>query len=144
MATAVEPVRQAVEVPLPPEEAFDLFTSGIGEWWPYRTHFNRGLVESLIFETRLGGELKEVCSDGVIATYGEVVGWDPPRRVVIKWMVAQHRVPPTELEVNFNPTASGTRVELEHRGFLEQSQRDSYAGGWPGVLRLFVEHATRV
>jgi uncharacterized protein YndB with AHSA1/START domain len=142
MATVIEPVRQSVEVPLSPEDAFDLFTSGIGAWWPYKTHFSRGPVESLIFEPRLGGELKEVCADGVIATYGEVVGWDPPHRVVIKWMVALHRVPPTEVEVSFRPTVAGTRVELEHRGFLEQSYRDSYAGGWPGVLRLFVERAT--
>ena len=142
MATAIEPVRQSVEVPLSLDDAFDLFTSGIGEWWPYKTHFSRGPVESLIFETRLGGELKEVCTDGEIATYGEVVGWDPPRRVVIKWMVAQYGLPPSEVEVRFSPTAAGTRVELEHRGFREQSSRDSYAGGWPDVLRLFVEHAS--
>jgi len=143
MAMLIEPVRQSVEVPLPPEDAFDLFTSGISEWWPYKTHFSRGQVESLIFEGRLGGELKEVCADGVIATYGEVVGWDPPRRVVIKWMVAPHRVPPSEVEVRFCATAAGTRVELEHRGFVDQSYRDSYARGWPGVLRLYVEHASR-
>ncbi len=83
MATVIEPVLQSVEVPLPPDEAFDLFTSGICVWWPYKTHYSRGSVESLIFETRLGGELKEVCADGVIAAYGKVVGWDPPHRLVI-------------------------------------------------------------
>ena len=49
MAAAIVPVRQSVEVPLPPDDAFDLFTAGIGEWWPYKTHFSRGPVESLIF-----------------------------------------------------------------------------------------------
>jgi uncharacterized protein YndB with AHSA1/START domain len=141
MATAVQPVRLSVEVPLPPAEAFDLFTAGISEWWPYKTHFNRGPVDSLIFETRVGGELKEVCADGVVATYAKVVGWDPPRRVVIKWMVSPHLVPPTEVDVRFSATESGTRVELEHRGFAEQARRDSYAGGWPGVLAEFAAAA---
>jgi uncharacterized protein YndB with AHSA1/START domain len=139
MSTAVQPVRLSVEVPLAADEAFELFTAGIAEWWPYKTHFSRGPVETLVFETRLGGALKEVCSDGVVAQYGEVIGWEPPRRVVIKWMVAPHRVPPTEVEIRFTPTISGTRLELEHRGFAEESQRDSYGGGWPGVLRLFAE-----
>lgn len=147
MPTAIEPVRQSVEVPLAPGEAFELFTAGIAEWWPYKTHFSRGPVDSLIFETRLGGELKEVCSDGVVATYGEVVGWDPPRRVVIKWMVSPHQGGPTEVDVRFTPTASGCRLDLEHRGFEVdgdengRKRRDSYAGGWPGVLRLFAARA---
>jgi hypothetical protein len=41
MATAIEPVRQAVEVELELGEAFELFTTGIAEWWPYKTHFSR-------------------------------------------------------------------------------------------------------
>lgn len=147
MAIVVQPVRQSVVVDLEPNAAFELFTSGIAEWWPYRTHFSRGPVETLIFEPRLGGELKEVCSDGVIETYGRVLLWDPPHRVVIKWMVAAQRNPPTEVDVRFVPVAAGTRVELEHRGFEAygdergQKTRDSYNGGWPGVLELFAARA---
>jgi uncharacterized protein YndB with AHSA1/START domain len=146
----IQPVRQSVEVALTPGEAFDLFTNRIAEWWPYKTLFSRGPVETLIFEGKRGGKLQEVCSDGVIATYGEVLVWEPPRRVVIKWMVSPHLGPPTEVEVCFTPTEAGCRLDLEHRGFdgygeeLGRKQRDSYANGWPGVLRLFAEHATRV
>lgn len=147
MAAVIQPVRQSVEVELDPAEAFDLFTTGIAEWWPYKTHFSRGPVDTLIFEPRLGGELKEVCSDGVIATYGLVVAWDPPQRVAIKWMVAPERNPPTEVEVRFVAVPAGTRVELEHRGFEAYGDergpevRNSYAGGWPGVLGRFAAHA---
>lgn len=148
MALAIEPVRQWVEVELDPVEAFELFTTGIAEWWPYKTHFSRGPVETLIFEARLGGELKEVCSDSVVETYGRVLLWDPPRRVVIKWMVAAHRNPPTEVDVRFVPVEAGTRVELEHRGFEAYGDergpqaRDGYAYGWPGVLQKFADRAT--
>lgn len=138
----------SIEVALEPRAAFELFTSGIGEWWPYKTHFNRGNVESLIFESRLGGELKEVCADGVVETYGKVLAWEPPERVVIKWMVALWRGPATEVEVRFSPTLKGTRLDLEHRGFEAYGEgpgtglRDGYRNGWPGVLRLFAEHAS--
>ena len=149
MVLGIEPVRQSVEVELDPREAFELFTTGIAEWWPYKTHFSRGPVETLIFEPRLGGELKEVCSDGYIETYGRVLLWDPPRRLVINWMVAADRNPPTEVDVRFIPTAVGTRVELEHRGFdaygaeRGPQARDSYANGWPGVLQKLAQAARR-
>ena len=145
---AIAPVRESVEVALAPAEAFELFTVRIAEWWPYKTHFSRGLVETLVFEGHAGGRLREVGADGVVVTYGEVVAWDPPNRVVIKWMVAPELGPPTEVEVRFMPTARGCRLDLEHRGFEAygddegRHQRDSYAGGWPGVLRLFAEHAS--
>jgi len=144
----IEPVRQSVEVELPPSEAFDLFTTRISEWWPYKTHFSRGPVESLVFEGRLGGKLSEVCSDGAVVTYGEVVAWEPPHRVVIKWFVRPDLGPPTEVEVRFTPSVVGCRLDLEHRGFegygdeVGRRQRDSYSGGWSGVLRLFAEYAS--
>ena len=35
-------VHQAVHVPLPPPEAFRLFTEGIGEWWPLEEGYSYG------------------------------------------------------------------------------------------------------
>jgi uncharacterized protein YndB with AHSA1/START domain len=151
MAADIEPVRQSVDVPLSPHDAFELFTTGIAQWWPYKDHFSRGPVETLIFEGRLGGELKEVCSDGVVEIYGKVLVWEPPRRVAIKWMVGHARgYLPTEVEVRFTATESGCRVDLEHRGFeaygpdLGPKHRDSYDSGWPGVLGLFSAYAVRL
>lgn len=147
MAAVIQPVRQAVDVDLDPAEAFELFTTGIAEWWPHKTHFSRGPVETLIFEPKLGGALKEVCADGVVETYGRVLVWDPPRRVVIKWMVALHRNPATEVDVRFVPMSAGTRVELEHRGWEAYGDergakaRGDYDHGWPGVLRRYAERA---
>lgn len=146
-ALVIPPVRQSVDVPLEPADAFELFTTGISDWWPYKTHFTRGPVASLEFEGRLGGELKEVCTDGEVVPYGKVLVWEPPRRVVISWIVAPELGPPTEVEVLFTPTESGCRLDLEHRGFEVygetngRRQRDSYTGGWPGVLKLFADQA---
>jgi hypothetical protein len=145
----IPPVRASVVVPLDQARAFELFTSGIGEWWPYRTHFSRGPVESLIFEARVGGELKEVCTDGVVVTYARVLVWEPPARVVISWFVQPSLGEPSEVEVTFSPTEGGTRVDLEHRGFeaygevTGNEQRNSYSRGWPGVMALFAARASK-
>lgn len=146
--TSIPPVRQSVEVPLEPAAAFELFTTGIARWWPIRTHFSRGPVETLIFDGREGGDLKEVCTDGVVVTYGRVLVWQPPSRVVISWFVSPELGAPTEVEVRFTATEAGCRVDLEHRGFEAhgeargRKERDSYAGGWPGVLALFGQRAS--
>jgi hypothetical protein len=44
-----------------------------------------------------------------------------------------------EVEVRFTPAGSGTRVELEHRGWEKAGDRamwlhERYAEGWPSVL----------
>ena len=146
--TSIPPVQQSVEVPLEPAAAFELFTTGIARWWPIETHFSRGPVQTLIFEGRDGGDLKEVCTDGVVVTYGRVLAWEPPSRVVISWFVAPELGPPTEVEVRFTATEAGCRVDLEHRAFeghgeaRGRKERDSYANGWPGVLELFARRAS--
>ena len=35
-------VRETARVPLTPAAAFDLFTEGIGEWWPLREGYSYG------------------------------------------------------------------------------------------------------
>lgn len=145
MASGVDPVRQSVEVPLDPRDAFELFTSGIAQWWPFETHRARGPVETVVLEGRHGGQLREVCSDGAVAIWGHVAVWEPPSRLVISWTM--HLSPPTEVEVRFTPTPEGCRVDLEHRGFgvygdeEGTARRVSYEGGWPTVLRRFAEAA---
>ena len=69
----VEPVRKRVRVDRTAEEAFRLFTENIDRWWPVDL-FSRAAdeqygdgvkVERVVFETRAGGRLFEVTSEGV-------------------------------------------------------------------------------
>jgi len=136
-STTTDAIRKAVTVATPIEEAFRLFTEGIGSWWPVRTHsMGAERTETAVFEPALGGRIYERQADGTEVEWGTVQTWEPPRRVVFSWGLND-----SEIEVRFAPDGTRTRVELEHRGWdrLEDEQgRDSYDQGWDVVLADYV------
>jgi uncharacterized protein YndB with AHSA1/START domain len=139
-------VRKSVVVGLPPEQAFELFTERKTEWWPYETHAASGEKPAeVIYEPRVGGRVYDRLNDGRENQWGTVLAWEPPHRVAIEWNVNPAN-PTTELEVRFTPEGSGTRVDLEHRGwerYGESAQESfgSYNTGWDFVLGRYVERA---
>ena len=146
-------IRRSVRVSRPVDEAFALFTDGIATWWPLGTHSigsgRDGVsAETAVLEGREGGRLYERMSDGAEASWGTILAWEPPHRVVISWHVNPARVAPTEVEVRFVPDGDGTRVELEHRGWERlgaeaDEARSGYASdsGWDAVLAEFASAA---
>ena len=140
-------VRKSVTVAVPPELAFELFTDGIGDWWPFGTHsINGDAVETAVFEPRAGGRVYERTGDGREAHWATVLAFDPPRRFVLEWKVNPNAVAPTEVEVRFQPEGGGTRVDLEHRGWERlgeqaEASRSSYDTGWDFVLGEYVAGA---
>ncbi|HEV8564139.1 MAG TPA: SRPBCC domain-containing protein [Actinomycetota bacterium] len=149
----IDPIRASIAVHRAPEDAFRVFTRTMGTWWPVadysmaRDRQEEGIkVESVVFEEREGGRVYEVMSDGTEGTWGTVLAWDPPRRLVLGWKPNLTDNPPTELEITFSPDGDGTRVELEHRGWerlgaLAEQAREGYGRGWTGVLGLFAQAA---
>jgi uncharacterized protein YndB with AHSA1/START domain len=136
-----EAIRKTVLVDFTPEEAFELFTSRIGSWWPVRTHSYGGdAVNEVVLEPHVGGRLYEVTGTGE-QDWGRVLEWEPPHRVVLDWQIGDARG--TEVEVRFSPEGPGARVELEHRGFGSDDPRDRYRSGWDTVLAAYVESAGR-
>jgi uncharacterized protein YndB with AHSA1/START domain len=151
----IEPVIKVVEVVLPIEKAFQLFTEGMAEWWPLHTHSiaadtfeGQTTAETVVFEPGEGGRIYEVMSDGTDRQWGTVLEWEPPSRVVFSWKPNLSEGPSSEVEVRFETSADGTRVELEHRGWerfgeLASKRREAYETGWPGVLELFRNAAAK-
>ena len=85
-------------------------------------------------------------SDGTEGTWGTVLVWEPPSRVVLAWKPNTNDNPPTELEVRFTPDGGGTLVKLEHRGWerlgaIAERARADYGQGWVGVLSRFATAA---
>jgi uncharacterized protein YndB with AHSA1/START domain len=141
----IEPVRCDVTVPADVGEAFRLFTDEMAAWWPLETHSMASdrddgtAVRDLVFEGREGGRLYEVADDGTEGTWGRVVTWEPPRRLVLAWKPNLRAEPETEVEITFTPVDGGTRVDLEHRGWERLGPRgpvaaEGYRRGWPYIL----------
>jgi uncharacterized protein YndB with AHSA1/START domain len=137
------PIVLSVRVGLTVDEAFKLFTDGIGTWWPLEKHSvgaqENLAIETVVIEAEVGGRVYEVWPEGDERDWGEVVVWAPPSRVVLSWHPGRPAGPTTEVEVSFVADGDDTVVTLEHRGWERlgtrgPESRADYRSGWPGVL----------
>lgn len=142
----IAPVKKTVTVTRAVDEAFKLFTDGIGTWWPFHQGHSIGeeRVTTAVFEPKVGGRVFEVWDDGSEHYWAEVLVYEPPHRFVLAWKPNPDRPAPTELEVRFTEAGSGTRLDLEHRGWdrlgeAGATQRANYDGGWPLTLQRYAE-----
>jgi uncharacterized protein YndB with AHSA1/START domain len=152
--------RVGVLVAVPPEEAFRVFTEEIDLWWKRGPRFRFGGRSPgvLHFEPGPGGRLFEAFGEGADARIheaGRIQLWEPPSRLVFHWRNANFApAEATEVEVRFEPTASGTYVTVEHRGWaglrpnhparhgLEGADYSRFLGLWWGELMAALrEHA---
>jgi uncharacterized protein YndB with AHSA1/START domain len=152
-----EPLRYAVTVPLPADQAFALFTEGYNSWWPGH-HIGTAEMAEAVLEPQAGGRYYERGVDGSECEWGKVLACDPPRRIVVAWQVTDdgdtwaydpdlsHA---SEFEVTFREQPDGqTRVELEHRNIGRHGRGAAgiyrgvgHAGGWPGALDNYAKLA---
>lgn len=144
----IEPIRKSITVPRSPEEAFKIWTEGIGGWWPAAQGHSIGeeRVVDVVFESKLDGRVYEVWDDGAEHDWARVIVFEPPHRFVMSWQPNPGRPAPTEVEVRFTADGAGTRVDLEHRawerlGDEATESRASYDGGWPSTLERYREAA---
>ncbi len=69
--------------------------------------------------------------------------WEPPDRLCYLWHLRRDRSDATEVEIRFLAQDSGTRVEIEHRGWERLGAdgpqwRDRNVIGWQTLLPHFV------
>jgi uncharacterized protein YndB with AHSA1/START domain len=114
--------RVSVSVAIPPSRAFHIFTADIDQWWRHGMKFRHSASRSslLCIEPKLGGRLFETFeAEGTQHTVevGRVSVWEPPRQLSFSWRnasFAPHEH--TQVEIQFEPTASGTLVTVTHSG----------------------------
>ena len=131
--------RVTVGVAVPPAEAFRIFTEEIELWWRRGPRFRsaRGDSGLIALEPRLGGRVFEsytVDAQQQVIEIGRIQVWDPPRRLLFDWR-ARNFAPAerTEVEVVFEPTASGTRVTVTHSGWAAIRQDHPVRHGKTGA-----------
>lgn len=149
-------VRHEVDVDVPVERAFAIFTEQFDKIKPHEHNLLAVPIAESVFEPQVGGRVYDRGEDGSICAWARVLAFDPPQRFVISWDITpqwQIETDPdrcSEVEARFTALDDGrTRVELEHRhldrhGDGWQSERDGVAGpgGWPLYLQRFAD-ATR-
>ncbi len=138
--------RTSVRVAAPPDVAFEVFTTGIGRWWPLHAGFAYAgeRAQEIFLEPRTGGRFYERLVDGDELQVGTVIACDPPRRILFSWRAPDWDAA-TEVEVTFTAEGGATRVDLEHRGFERlgpagEARGREFGGGWVTVLGAFVAH----
>ena len=148
-------VHRTIDVAVPPERAFAVFTERLATWWPLAQYsIGSAPAATAVMEPREGGRWFERAEDGSECDWGHVLVWDPPRRLVLAWEISADWKPQpglaTEVEVRFTASGDGTRVELEHRGLEAYGDRaeemratfDS-PHGWSTLLGAFAAEAGR-
>jgi uncharacterized protein YndB with AHSA1/START domain len=151
----VTPVLKVISVKASVERAFDVFTRGFDTWWPREHHIGKSPMTRAIIEQKAGGRCYSEQVDGTDCPWGQVLVWEPPRRVVIAWQITpQWQFEPdlaksSEVEISFTAETGGTtRVQLEHRHF--ERHGDGAAAmkggvdspnGWGGLLALYARKA---
>jgi uncharacterized protein YndB with AHSA1/START domain len=115
--------RVSVLVSVDPASAFRIFTEEIDRWWRRGHEFRvagrrRGIIH---IEPKPGGRLFESFdgdSGPEVVETGRVTGWEPPSRLVFEWRAVNFEPnEKTQVEVRFEPSASGTQVTVTHRGW---------------------------
>ena len=128
----LDAIRKSVVVAAPADVAWTLFTERMGEWWPLASHSHGG--EEVETAMATPERIFERWKDGTEKTWGHMLAWEPPHRLMFTWEISEDCG--NEVEVRFTPEGDSTRVELEHRGWEPRAKdtwRD-YETGWGTVL----------
>lgn len=150
---SISPISRIVEVKAPPETAFEIFTARMGDWWPQGRTLGAKPAVAIILEPRPGGRWAERDEDGMETRWGKVLAWEPPGRLLLGWQLnSEFTYDPellTEVELTFSPTATGTRVTLEHRhlerfGDAAERVAGQLAGGWMPRLQDYVDFLNKI
>ncbi len=140
----IEPLRLSFEVACAAEHAFETWAARTSIWWPadHTVSGEDGL--EVVFEGRPGGRIFERTLAGDEHRWGEVLVWEPPRRIVYRWHLRVDEADATEVEIRFLDRGPSTLVEIEHRGWERlgtdgQARRDANGRGWATLLPHYVE-----
>ena len=136
--TDVPPIRLEVVVELTPDDAFELFTTRIGDWWPLAELSVFGAGAKVAFTE---GKIVET-SDGQMSVWGSVTEWDPGARVSFSWHPGRRVDTASLVSVSFIARETEkTLVVLSHSGWEgfddPETARGEYEQGWPMVLGLY-------
>jgi len=139
VSESLEPIAHEYVLPRPAEDAFETYFRRIGEWWDPRYTANAETLESVTIEPRVGGRVYATHTDIGEDEWGAVTVWEPGRRLVHTFTLAQDPAYPSEVEVEFAPgDGDGCTMRFAHGGWTEANAaaRPKF-GDWRVMLDRF-------
>ena len=155
MNAGLDAIVGEIEIAAPPQRVFQALIESeqLLRWWGGEGECKAKLWQ---VEPRLGGRWRfegaektgKFNINGISEFHadGEIVEFDPPRRLAYTWLANWHddRSRVTLVRWELAPTENGTRVKVTHSGLAEEPlARQNYGGGWPEVLALLKKHCER-
>jgi len=142
--TDLSPIALEYRLSCSPERAFDTYVERIGEWWDARYTASAETFERVTIEPGVGGRVFESHRGGGAYEWGVVTAWEPGRRLVHSFALAQDPAHPSEVSVEFTPDGPGCLVRFAHGGWTEDNVHDRRKfGDWPVLLERFADLAQR-
>jgi hypothetical protein len=144
------PVRKSIVVKVAQAKAFEVFTAGIGRWWPASHTLLKSPVKATIIEPRVGGRWYQAGEDGSQCVNGFVLASAPPSSLILSWRLnSKFEIDDSlesEVEIRFiAETSDVTRVELEHRITAADGEAMRAAvdapNGWSAILAAYAQTA---
>jgi hypothetical protein len=116
---AAEPIKHERVLRCSADEAFAIYTGRIGEWWWPRNTANAETLQSITIEPYVGGRVYASHSDIGEHDWGVVMVWEPGRRLVHSFTLAQDPGHPSEVAVEFEPhrDGAGCTLRFAHGGW---------------------------
>jgi uncharacterized protein YndB with AHSA1/START domain len=136
------PLQLAFTVACPPEHAFAVWTQRPSLWWPKSHSVSADPDLTVTFGPRAGGRIFERTATGEEHDWGQILEWEPPRRLVYRWHLRQDRADATRVEISFAADGAGTAVTIVHSEWQKLGQRERNERGWIGLVPHFVAACT--
>ncbi len=139
MSDHLTPIAHEYALPCRAEVAFETYIGRIGEWWDPRYTANAETLETVTIEPRVGGRVYATHSDIGEDEWGAVTVWEPGRRLVHTFTLAQDPAYPSEVAVEFVPDETTCTLRFAHGGWNEANAavRPKF-GDWRVILDRYV------
>jgi uncharacterized protein YndB with AHSA1/START domain len=145
----IDEVKVAVEVAVPLDHAFRVFTEQFDSIKPREHNLLSVDIAETVLEAKPGGAVYDRGVDGTVCVWGRVLHVEPPHRLVFAWLISpqwqieEDEDKASEVEVRFSAIDDdNTRVELRHHGLGRHGEGwegavSGLEAGWPLYLNRF-------
>lgn len=137
----LDPIVKTIEVPCSQEQAFRVFATGMGDWWPLdkrsmSLYDCEKPAKTLQVDARLGGKIVEIAGDDKEHHWGTFTVYDPNDSLAMDFHMGLPPENASLVEVHFTALADDrTRVELtqsnwEAFGDMAEMMYKGYGSSW--------------